>query len=137
MKTSENETPLSQLSRRERQIMDVIIERERCTAQDILQAMPNPPSYSAVRTLLSRMVDKKVLQYTQEGAKYVYFAALDEGKVQKSALARILKTFFKGSRSKAVNALLDMEGEEITSREIADLERTIARLKQKASAREE
>ncbi len=126
-----NENPFTKLSRRERQIMDIVIELKSCSAQDIQVAMPDAPGYSAVRALLARMVDKQVLRFTQDGAKYIYSPVVDEQRVQQSALARILKTFFKGSPTKAVNALLDMEAESITTREIEEIERTIARLKKK------
>lgn len=111
--------------------MDIVIELKSCSAQEIQGALPDPPGYSAVRALLARMVEKGVLRFTQDGAKYIYSAAQDESKVQQSALARILKTFFKGSRTRAVTALLDMEAEAITTREIEEIERTIARLKER------
>lgn len=126
------DSPLAKLSRREREIMDVAIELKKCSVQEIQQALPDPPSYSTVRALLARMVEKGVLRFSQEGAKYIYSPLMDERRVQQSALARIIKTFFKGSRTQAVNALLDMEAEAITTREIEEIERTIARLKERA-----
>ena len=120
---------LQKLSRRERQIMDILIEHQTCSAGDIQKALPDPPSYSAVRALLARLVEKGVVQFTQQGAKYVYSPKIKTEKAQQSAVARLLKTFFKGSRLNAVNALLDAEGEALDAWEIEKLERKIADLK--------
>lgn len=122
-------TPLNQLSRRERQIMDVLFEHRECSAQDIQRALPNPPSYSTVRALLARLLEKGQVQFRQDGAKYIYFAAMEQQKAQSSAVTRLLKTFFKGSRINAMNALLDADGENLTAVEIDELERRIQRLK--------
>ncbi len=116
-------------SRRERQIMDILIEHQRYSAGDIQKALPDPPSYSAVRALLARLVEKDAVQYTQSGAKYVYSPKIEPEKAQHSAVTRLLKTFFKGSRINAVNALLDAEGEAMDTWEIEKLERRIAQLK--------
>lgn len=123
------QSPLQQLSRRERQIMDILYERQPCSAQDIQERLPDPPSYSAVRALLARLVDKQLVQFRQEGARYMYFASVAEKKAQESAMSRLLKTFFKGSPARAVNALLDMEAEGMSAREIEEIERKIQRLK--------
>ena len=101
-------SPLQQLSRRERQIMDILYEHQACSAQDIQHALPDPPSYSAVRALLARLVEKDLVQFRQEGAKYIYSPKVAEAKAQQSALSRLLKTFFKGSPAQALNAWLDM-----------------------------
>ena len=120
-----------QLSKRERQIMDVLIQRGECSAQDIQENIPNPPSYSAVRALIARLVDKQIVQFKRDGTKHIYSAKLSEEKVKTSAIERLLKIFFKGSRANAVNALLDMEGDKLTAREIESIERSISRIKNK------
>jgi BlaI family penicillinase repressor len=120
---------LQQLSRRERQIMDVLYERQPCSAQEIQEGLPDPPSYSAVRALLARLVEKGFVQFRQEGARYMYFPSVAEEKAQESALGRLLKTFFKGSPARAVSALLDMEADTMSAREIEEIERKIQRLK--------
>lgn len=117
--------------------MDVVIERQPCSAKEVMAALVDAPSYSAVRTLLSRMVDKGVLAIAQDGARYLYSATMDAERAQQSALARILKIFFKGSRTKAVTALLDMEGDAMTQRELDDLQRTLTRLQNNARDRAE
>ncbi|MBC6905611.1 BlaI/MecI/CopY family transcriptional regulator [Saccharophagus sp. K07] len=120
---------LQQLSRRERQIMEILYEHQACSAQDIQDHLPDPPSYSAVRALLARLVEKDVVQFRQEGARYIYFPKVAEKKAQQSALSRLLKTFFKGSPAQAASALLDMDADAMTAREIEELERKIKQLK--------
>lgn len=122
---------LNKLSRRERQIMDVLIECGPSSAHDVLEKIPEPPSYSAVRALISRLVEKGHVGFIQEGTRHIYSAKISEQKAQGSALKRLVKTFFKGSSSKALNALLDMDDLDMSDREIADIERKIQRLKEK------
>ncbi len=124
---------LSKLSRRERQIMDILYEGKQLSAQEVLQAMEDAPSYSTVRALLARLVEKGHVRFSQNGAKYIYFPVLEKSSVQKSAMSRLLKTFFSGSRVKAVNALLELEKEPLSSQEIQELERSLDRLKKNAS----
>lgn len=125
-----------QLSRRERQIMDILIEHQECSASQIQEALPNPPGNSAVRALLARLVDKGSIGFRQDGAKYIYFPKMEPQKIQESAITRLLKTFFKGSRFNAVNALLDVEGEALDRWEIEKLERRIQELKQRVEVKE-
>lgn len=120
----------NQLSRRERQIMDILYEKGEQSAQDIQRALPDPPSYSAVRALVARLVDRNIVKFRNEGGKYIYSPAAAQVTVQESAIRRLVKTFFRGSRVKAVTALLDMEGEKLSALEVAELERTIARVKE-------
>ena len=119
----------SKLSRRERQIMDVLHERHPQSAKDILDKLPDPPTYSTVRALLARLVEKNIVSFIQEGTKYLYQPVQNNQQVQSSAVARLIKIFFKGSKLKAVTALLDADGEKMDAQEIAELERKIARLK--------
>lgn len=119
-----------QLSRRERQIMDILYEKGEQSAQQIQQALLDPPSYSAVRALVARLVEKKLVRFRSEGGKYIYSPATAQAKVQESAIRRLVKTFFRGSRVQAVNALLDAEGEQMSELELAELERTIARVRE-------
>jgi predicted transcriptional regulator len=94
------------LSRRERQIMDIIHRLGKATATDVLAAIPNPPSYSAVRALLRLMEDKGYLRHETDGAKYVYLPTLAREKARASALKQMVQTFFDGSTEQAVAALL-------------------------------
>jgi len=121
--------PMSELSRRERQIMDILIENRRCSAQEVMDKLPQAPSYSAVRALLARLAEKGAIQFTSEAGRYIYSPVIREDKAQQGAIQRLIQTFFRGSRSSAFSALLDLEGDALNEREIAELERKIKALK--------
>ena len=120
---------LNDLSRRERQIMDILFEASEASAQDVLAKLPDPPSYSAVRALIARLVDKELVAFRVVGTKHIYSPCITEKKAQSSAMSRLLKTFFKGSKTQAVTALLELDSESMSAREIEEIERTIARIK--------
>lgn len=122
---------LASLSRRERQIMDALLEAGECSAREVQQAISDAPSYSAVRALLAKLLEKGVVEFRQDGAKYLYRPAVERETAQKSAVQRLVKTFFQGSASKAVNALLGMKGESLSDDEISELEQMIQRAKNK------
>ena len=121
----------SPLSRRERQIMDLVYERGKCSARDIQQALPDAPSYSTVRALLAILVEKKQLNYEQEGARYLYFPAQSIDTVRENAARRLIKTFFKGSTADAVNALIGSSEEALSEKELDELSEMIAAAKKK------
>lgn len=100
---------LGNLSRRERQIMDVLFQRGRATAADVQDALPDPPSYSAVRALLRILEDKGHARHEAEGPRYVYLPRHDRDKARQSAMRHLVKTFFNGSTGDAVAALLGSE----------------------------
>ncbi len=114
--------------------MDVLIEHGACSAQDVLQHIPDPPSYSAVRALIARLVEKDCVSFQHEGNKHIYSPRISEKKAQGSALKRLVKTFFRGSSSSAVSALLDMDDLHMTSREIEEIERKIEKLKKNGNS---
>jgi predicted transcriptional regulator len=95
------------VSRRERQILDVLYRLGRATAADIQQALPNPPSYSAVRTLLRILEEKGHVRHTQDGTRYVYLPTVARDSARRSALRHMLNTFFEGSATHAIAALID------------------------------
>lgn len=95
------------LSRRERQIMDVVYQHGRVTAAEVLEALPDPPSYSAVRALLRVLEEKGHLRHRREGARYVFLPTVPRETARRSALARVVRTFFGGSTEAAVAALID------------------------------
>ncbi len=97
----------SKLSRRERQIMDAIYQVGKATVAEVIERMPDPPSYSAVRAMLAILEEKGVLQHEQDGAKYVYVPTVPVEKVRKSALRNLVNTFFDGSSKEAIAALID------------------------------
>src|SRR5919112_5496101 len=97
----------SELGRRERQLMEIVYRRERATATEIREELPDPPSYSAVRGMLRLLEDKGYLRHEQEGPRYVYLPTTARDEARRSALAHLLRTFFDGSRENAMAALLD------------------------------
>lgn len=96
-----------QLSRRERQIMDVIYARGQATAAEVSAALPDPPSYSAVRALLRILEQKGHLRHQEDGPRYVFLPTVSRERARKSALRSLVKTFFDGSPAKAAAALID------------------------------
>lgn len=119
----------TQLSRRERQIMDALFEAGEMSAQDVRDAIPDAPSYSAVRALLAKLVEKKIVDFKEDGPRYIYFPVVAHEEARASALQKLLKTFFGGSTTAAVNALLGMNQEKLTQDEIAQLQDAIERAK--------
>jgi predicted transcriptional regulator len=113
------------LSRRERQIMDIVYELNEASAKEILAKLPDPPSYSAVRAMLSKLETKGHLKHRESELKYVYSPTVDQSAARDSALSRLLKTFFDGSASQAVNALIDLSSDEISEQELSELEAVI------------
>src|SRR3954464_12538943 len=98
------------LSRRERQIMDAIYRRGRATAAEVLEDMPDPPSYSAVRAMLRLLEEKGHLRHEQDGPRYVFMPTAPRDRASRSALTHVVRTFFDGSASEAVAALLNDGG---------------------------
>ncbi len=121
---------LKDLSRRERQIVDVLLQQGEATAKDVQAGMPDAPGYSAVRALLARMLDKDLITHRQEAGKYIYAVKATKEEAQESALQRMLKTFFEGSAAKAVSALLGSQGHDLSAEELAVLEAQIKKAKQ-------
>jgi predicted transcriptional regulator len=101
-----NHIPAHTLSRRERQIMDIVYAQGEASAAAVHAALPDPPSYSAVRALLAILVKKGHLKHRSEGGRYIYAPTRRRAQVGRSALRRVLDTFFEGSLEKAVAALL-------------------------------
>src|SRR5678815_456866 len=97
----------NQLTRREREIMDILHRRGKATAHEVLEALADPPSYSAVRALLRLLEERGHVKHTVDGQRYVYAPAVTRGEARKSALSHLVKTFFSGSVEEAVAALVD------------------------------
>ena len=112
------------LSRRERQIMDVLYARGSASVAEVREDLPDPPSYSAVRAMLRVLEDKGHLKHRQEGPRYVYEPTQSRARARRTALQRLVHTFFDGSTEQAVAALLDLKGEpldEVELRRLSDL----------------
>ncbi len=117
---------LAQLSRRERQIMEIVYRAGRASAAEVLARLPDPPSYSAVRALLRILESKGHLRHEVAGIRYVYLATVGKEKARRSALRSMVDTFFEGSAAKVVAALLDLSREELSPQELTRVSRLIA-----------
>ncbi|HET7464363.1 MAG TPA: BlaI/MecI/CopY family transcriptional regulator [Longimicrobium sp.] len=99
---------LNQLSRRERQIMDVVYRLGKASVTDVLERLPDPPSYSAVRALMRILEEKGHLKHEQDGPRYLYLPTVPRDAAQGAALSHLVRTFFGGSTEAAVAALLEL-----------------------------
>ncbi len=113
------------LSRRERQIMDVLYRQGRATATAVLEALPDPPSYSAVRALLRILEAKGHLRHAKEGRSYVYLPVQPRQTAAHSALAQVVQTFFDGSVEQTVTTLLTDQDVRLSDEELDRLSRLI------------
>jgi predicted transcriptional regulator len=112
--------PLS-LSRRERQILDLLYQHGRATAADVHQGLPAAPSYSAVRALLRILEEKGHVRHEADGPRYVYRPAVPRDRARRSALTHLVETFFNGSAEQAVAALLDSSAGRLQPEELDKL----------------
>jgi len=113
------------LSRRERQIMDVLYRKGRSTAAEVLENLPDPPSYSSIRALLRILEEKGHIRHEKDGAKYVFIPSVGRDKAKRSAIRHLLKTFFEGSPELVVAALLDVSSSKLTNQELDRLKKLI------------
>jgi len=120
-----SENPHHQLSRRERQIMDIIYQRGQATAAEVLQNLPNPPGYSAVRAMLRLLEERGYLKHEQDGPRYLFKPTLAREKARKSAMKQMLATFFDGSTEQAVAALLSLSKSKLGKEELDRLSQMI------------
>lgn len=124
------ERPHRDLTRRERQIMDIVYRFGRATAAEVQENLPDPPSYSAVRALLRVLEEKEHLRHVQEGPRYVYLPTVPAEKARKSALKRVLRTFFDDSAEKAVAALVSMSATDLSEEELERIRERIEEAKE-------
>jgi len=117
------------LSRRERQIMDTIYRKEKATAAEVMDSLPDAPSYSAVRALLRILEEKGHLKHEKVGPRYVYLPTVSLDRAKKTAMRHVLSTFFEGSVSQAVAALLDIQPRDLNEEELNRLESIISEAK--------
>ena len=106
------------LSRRERQIMEIVYQRGKASASDIRDAMDDAPSYSAVRALLRVLENKGHVKHESDGLKYVYVPVVNRDKAKRSAVKQLLDTFFSDSPDQIVAALLDVSAKRLTREEL-------------------
>ena len=115
------------LTRRERQVMDVLHRRGAATVAEILAELPDPPTYSAVRSVLRILGEKGLIRYQEDGPRYVYSPAQPAETARESALAHLVRTHFAGSPEQAVTALLRMSDVDVSDAEVARLRERIRR----------
>jgi BlaI family penicillinase repressor len=120
-----------QLSRRERQIMDVIYARGEATAAEVQAGLPDAPGYSAVRALLRILEDKGFLRHREDGPRYRFRPTHPPAQARRSALRQVVNSFFEGSLANAVAALVDAAEEKLPAEELARLEAVIKKAKTK------
>ncbi|MEO1858148.1 MAG: BlaI/MecI/CopY family transcriptional regulator [Rubritalea sp.] len=120
-----NRLEQGQLSRRERQIMDIIYRLGQASAREVQENLPEPPSYSAVRALLATLENKEMLKHGKESRRYIYKAAINENKARESAIHNLLSTFFEGKPQKLVAALLDAESIHLSALELSEIRKLV------------
>lgn len=120
-----------ELGKRERQIVETVYRLGEASVADVRENLADPPSYSSVRAMLGQLVTKGALKYRQEGKRYIYRPAVPKDQASRSAMRKLLATFFAGKPSDAVAALLDVSGEELTDDDIKRMKRLIHQAKRR------
>lgn len=121
--------PHLHLSRRERQIMDILYRRGRASASEVHQALPEPPSYSAVRALLRILEQKGHIRHEMGALRYIYMPTVGRERARRSAIRHLVETFFDGSPESAVAALLDASAADLSDDQLDRLSQRIAHAK--------
>ncbi len=109
------------LSRRERQILDLLYKAGKATAADVQAGLPDPPSYSAVRAMLRILEDKGHVRHDLDGLRYVYMPTVTRDRAKRSALKHVVNTFFDGSATQVMAALFEMSPNELGDEDLARL----------------
>jgi predicted transcriptional regulator len=121
--------PVHKLSRRERQIMDIIYQRGQASVAEVMEELPDPPSYSAVRALLRLLEEKGHLKHKEQGNRYIYAPMVPRDRARRSALQRLVQTFFDGSTEQVVATLLDLHAPKLSDGDLDKLADLIERVK--------
>jgi BlaI family penicillinase repressor len=117
------------LSRRERQIMDLLFQRGKASVGEVMDGIPDPPGYSAVRATLRTLEQKGRVTHEEDGRAYIYRPTLRRDAARKSALTHVLKTFFDNSAEQAVAALLELKGPRLSEAELERVSRLVENAK--------
>lgn len=112
----------SELSRRERQIMDILYEKGKASASEVMETLPDPPGYSAVRALLRILEEKGHARHEEDGKRYLYLPTQPQSSAARGALRNVLRTFFGGSLSQAVATLISDRESDLSEDDLARLE---------------
>ena len=129
--STRKQASLDELGRRERQIMNVVFQRGRATAAEILEALPDPPTYSAVRGMLRLLEGKGYLKHEWDGPRYVYLPTANPARVRDSAVRHLLSTFFDDSMESAVAAMLGAAGKSLSDEELERMAKMIDEARRK------
>ena len=108
----------TELSKRERQIMDVIYRKKKATAKEVMEKIPKPPSYSTVRKLLHILEQKGFLKHVQDGLKYIYYPKIPHKKAMRSAVRQLMETYFDNSVEEAMTALIEYDTGDLSDKEL-------------------
>jgi predicted transcriptional regulator len=120
------------LTRRERQIMDILYRLGRATAGEVMRELPGDPAYSTVRTQLRVLEEKRHVHHEEEGLRYVYVPALPRHTARKSALRHLVETFFDGSTEKTVAALLGGDASKLSDDELSRIAALVKKAKEES-----
>jgi len=120
----------SDLSRRERQVMEILHRRGGATVAEIMADLPDPPTYSAVRSVLRILKEKELIRHEEDGPRYVYYPAEPTEQTRDDVLAHVVRTYFAGSPESAVTALLRMSDVDLDDAELQRLRATIRRARE-------
>jgi predicted transcriptional regulator len=118
---------VSARSRRERQVMDILHRRGEATVSEIMEELPDPPTYSAVRSVLRILGDRGLVKHKEDGPRYVYYPAVATERARADVLAHVVRTYFGGSPEQAATALLSMSDAEVSDEVLERLRKTIHR----------
>ncbi len=130
MRSNKSKKALEALSRRERQVMDIVYRRGQASAHDVAADLPDDPSYSAVRGMLRVLEEKGLLKHQRDGARYVYSPVVSRTQALRSQFKNLLDTFFSDSPESVVATLLELRGEELSDEQLARMHAMIERAKQ-------
>lgn len=121
---------IEKLTRRERQVMDILFELGEGSVNDVIGKMDDAPSYSAIRAVMGRLVNKGLLKYYENGPRYIYSPVLGQKRASQSALKKVIDTFFDGSPVRTINALMGISAKKLSRKELAELEKIITKAKE-------
>jgi predicted transcriptional regulator len=124
------------LSRRERQVMDILFRRGEATAAEVMADLPDPPTYSSVRSILTILVEKGHVVHREEGLRYVYLPATSAKHFREEALKHVIRTFFNGSTDQTIAAVLRLSDSKLSEQEIASLQERIRKARSGDGTRE-
>ena len=123
--TKESPENPTALSRRERQVMDILYRRGEATVAEVMTDLPDPPTYSAVRSILRILMEKDMITHREDGPRYVYLPAVNTDRARDDALKHVIRTFFDGSAEQAVAAVLRMSDADLSAIEVEQLREKI------------